>query len=156
MHSISKNIYLALNGLYSEVCRLNSMEQIIQRMPRNLHKKESISTDHPMEGKMEHNARDATRHSENKVRVIFLVLKRHLYEAWLTTCHHLTFHLNNHTGIIWEKANPSIWIGVCHQGNEDFFFIWYHHHWQFYFLELLRWWRRRRSSSQSPGETWAP
>jgi hypothetical protein len=81
MHSISKNIYLALNGLYSEVCRLNSMEQIIQRMPRNLHKKESISTDHPMEGKMEHNARDATRHSENKVRVIFLVLKRHLYEA---------------------------------------------------------------------------
>ncbi|KAL3810304.1 hypothetical protein ACHAXA_007028 [Cyclostephanos tholiformis] len=63
MQRICKNIYVALNGLYYEVCRLNSIDQNIAI---NSLKKENASSDYQMEKKKEHNARDTTRHSENK------------------------------------------------------------------------------------------
>ena len=69
LQRICKNIYLALDGLHSEVCRLSSIERTMQRMPRN----NLTSDSHTKEEGADCDARDATRRNEHKVRILFHV-----------------------------------------------------------------------------------
>jgi hypothetical protein len=69
LQRICKNIYLALDGLHSEVCRLSSIERTMQRMPRHNLTIDSHSKEEGADG----DARDATRRNEHKVRILFHV-----------------------------------------------------------------------------------
>jgi hypothetical protein len=101
MQRICKSVYLALDGLHSEVCRLNSIERTVQRTPRNNLKEENASVDFPTEDTLaEHSARDAALHHVNKVRIYISCVEGTGGLRFIDHLSHPTCHLNNLTGII--------------------------------------------------------
>jgi hypothetical protein len=73
-------VYLALDGLHSEVCRLNSIERTVQRTPRNNLKEENASVDFP---------------TENKVRIYISCVEGTGGLRFIDHLSHPTCHLNS-------------------------------------------------------------
>jgi hypothetical protein len=96
MQRICKSVYLALDGLHSEVCRLNSIERTVQRTPRNNLKEENASVDFPTEDKVaEHSARDVALHHVNKVRISISCVEGTGGLRFIDHLSHPTCHLNS-------------------------------------------------------------